>query len=46
METVPGAEGRQYSLALSNAEVARYRLMAERARATEADLVAVGRRPA
>ena len=38
METMPGAEGRQYSLALSNAEVARYQLMAERARATEADL--------
>lgn len=38
METTPGAEGRQYSLALSRAEVARYQLMAERARATEADL--------
>ena len=38
METMPGAEGRQYSLALSKAEVARYQLMAERARATEADL--------
>ena len=34
MKTMPGAEGRQYSLALSKAEVARYQLMAERARAT------------
>ena len=34
----PGSEGRQYALALGEAELARYRLMAERARATEGDL--------
>jgi hypothetical protein len=33
-----GAPGRHYPLALSEAEVARYQLMAERARVAEADL--------